>query len=99
VLLGSLLPGTKVALVVEVYSVSDGIEAAPAAKFFHGREQLILAMKAAGSVIAGVFRTIEFAGHNNLKRDALLPGEGGRVRQLSASQAGRVGDDGQHVAA
>ncbi len=56
-------------------------------------------MKAAGSVIAGVFGPVEFVGDDDFERDSLFAGEGDGVRQLGASQAGRIGDDGQHVVA
>ena len=43
--------------------------------------------------------TVEFGGHDDFERDSLFAGEGDGIRQLGAGQAGRVGDDGQHVAA
>src|SRR5882724_2659391 len=66
-LLGRPLAGAEVAPVVEVHTVGDRIEAAPAAKFLHRREQFVLAMKAAGSVIAGIFRPVELAGHDDFE--------------------------------
>ena len=56
-------------------------------------------MEAAGSVVAGILRPVEFAGHDDFERDPLFGGKGGCIRQLGAGQAGRIGDDGQHVAA
>jgi hypothetical protein len=99
VLLGGPLPGTEVALVVDVHAVGNGIKSPLAAEFLHDGEQFILAVKTAGSVVAGVFRAIEFAGHHDLQRDSLLAGEGGGSGQLGSGQTGRIGDHGQHVAA
>src|SRR5882724_9555105 len=98
-LLGRPLAGAEVAPVVEVHTVGDRIEAAPAAKFLHRREQFVLAMKAAGSVIAGIFRPVELAGDDDFEGDLLFSGKGGCIRQLGAGQAGRISDDGQHIAA
>ena len=56
-------------------------------------------MKAAGSVVAGILGPVEFAGDDDFERDSLFGGKGGGVRQLGAGQAGRIGDDGQHIAA
>src|ERR1700732_2403041 len=98
-LLRGQLSGTKVALVVHIYPVSNGVEASLAAEFFHDRKQFVLAMKTAGSVIAGIFRPVEFASGDDFQRDFPLMGEGTRVCQLGTSQAGRISDDGQHIAA
>ena len=43
--------------------------------------------------------TVEFVGGEHLERNALFRGEGDRVGEVGARQAGRIGDDSQHVAA
>ncbi len=60
VLTGGLLAGAKVALVVDVHTIGDHVEAARYAKRFHDREKLVLAVKAAGRVVANVLGTIQF---------------------------------------
>ena len=99
VLTSSLLARTEVALVVEVHAVGDGIEAAGVAKGFHDGEEFVFAMEAARGVVARVFGAIEFGGGDDFERNASLPGEGDRVGELSAREAGRVGDHGQHARA
>src|ERR1700730_2562837 len=98
-LLRGQLSGTKVALVVRIYPISDGVEASLTAEFLQDRKQLVLAMKTAGGVIAGIFRPVELASGDDFQRDFPLMGEGSRVRQLGTGQAGRISDDGQHIAA
>src|SRR5258707_4263694 len=93
-LLGRPLAGAKVALVVDVNTVGDRIEASTAAKFLHRREQFILAMKAAGSVIAGIFRPVELAGHDDFEGDLLFSGKGGCIGQVGAGPAWRISDYG-----
>jgi len=99
VLTSSLLARTEVALVVEVHAVRDRIEAAGVAKGFHDGEEFVLAMEAARGVVAGVFGAIEFGGWDDFEGNVLLMGEGDRVGELSAREAGRVGDHGEHVRA
>ena len=66
------------------------------AEFFHHREELVLAVKTAGSVIASVFRAIQFVGQDDFERDSLFAGKSGCVGQLGAGQAGRIRDHCQH---
>src|ERR1700743_3199433 len=98
-LISSLLSRAKVALVVSVHAVGDGVEAARLAEIVHDLEELILAVEAALSVIAGVFRAVEFRGSDDFNGDSILIGESDRIGQLSAGEAGRIGDYGQHVVA
>src|SRR5215469_7954428 len=91
------LPGPEVPLVIQVDSVRDGAEPPRRAKRLHQREQLVLAVKAARPVIPQIFLTIHLRRVNDLHRDALLPGEGQSVVELSARQAGRIRDHRQHL--
>src|SRR5439155_26324744 len=97
VLLSSELARAEVALVIQVYSVGNRLEAMLAAEIFHHGEQFIFTEKAARSVIARVFRAVEFVGCDDFERNPVLAGKCNRVGKLSASQTGRVCDDGQHV--
>ena len=99
VLRGCGLAGAEVALVVEVHSVGDGFESASRAEILHHREEFVLAVEAAGGIVADVLRAVEFAGRNNFKRNALLASEGDSVGELEAGEAGRVGDDRQQAVA
>ena len=99
VLLCGLLAGAEVALIVKVHAVSDGVEAACGAEFFHHRKKLVFALKAALAIVARIFGAVEFGGGDDFDRNALLVGKGNGIVQLSASQAGRVGDHRQHVCA
>ena len=91
------LAGTEVALIVEIYAVRDGVESARHAQFFHQREQFILTEEAALRIVAHIFGTIEFRGGDHFQRNRLLPRKGDGIGKLRARQAGRVGDDRQHV--
>src|SRR5438552_3379920 len=53
-LLGRPLAGTKIALVVEIHAIGDGIEAVLAAVALHDGEELIFAVEAALCVVAGI---------------------------------------------
>src|ERR1039458_6134771 len=51
---GRLLPGPKVALVVEVHAVGNGIEPQALPLLFHYGEQFVFAVIATGSIITQV---------------------------------------------
>src|SRR5579864_1937824 len=99
VLFCSLLPGTKVALVVNVHAVGNDVEAASYAQFFHHGEKLVFTLKAALAVIAGIFGAVEFGGGDDFERNRLLVGKGDGIVQVRASEAGRVGNHREHVCA
>ena len=92
-----LLTGTKIALIVEVHAIGDSIEAARRPEFFHQRKQFIFAEEAALRIIAHIFRTVKFRGRDYFKGNRLFLGESNCIGKLGARQAGRVGDDRQHV--
>ena len=94
---GCFLAGTKVALIVEVDAVGDGIEAACCAQSFHQGEEFILAEEAALRIVANVLRAVEFRSCDHFQRNGLLLRKGNRVGKLGACQAGGVGNDRQHV--
>ena len=88
VLASGLLSGAEVALVIEIHAVSDGVKAVLFAEGFHDSEEFVFAMEATGCVIASIFGALKLGRWNDLKRNALLLGEGGRIRQLCAREAG-----------
>ena len=94
---GCPLSGTPVALVVEIDSIRDGIEASCLPQFFHQSEQFILAEEAALRIVAHIFWTIEFRSSDRFQRDRLLFGKCNCVGQLGSRQAGGIGNDGQHI--
>src|SRR5579862_575905 len=91
------LSGAEVALIVEVEAVGYRVESARGTEVFHHREEFVFALEAALSVVALVFRAVEFGGGDDLDRDSLLVGESNRVREMSAGEAGGVSDDREHV--
>ena len=94
----SLLARAEVPLIVHVHAVRDGVKAAGGSNFFHHGEELIFAVKASLPVVADIFGTVEFRGRNHLDRDGLLLSKRQSIGKLGASEAGRVGNDRQHVA-
>ncbi len=98
-LLRRLLPRTKVALIVEVHTVCDRIKSARGAQTFHHIKQLILAVKAALSIVPHVLGALEFRSRHHLHRNPLLVRECQSVRKVRACQAGRVSNHRQHVTA
>src|SRR6266705_3051696 len=68
-----------------------------AAEIFHHGEHFIFTEKAARSVIARVFRAVEFVGCDDFERNLVFAGKRNCVGKLSARQAGRVCNDSQHV--
>ena len=68
-----------------------------ARRVFHHRKKFIFALKAALAIVAHIFRTVEFRSGDHFQRNALFVGEGDGVGQMGAGQAGRIGDDRQHV--
>src|SRR5208337_832878 len=95
----SLLAGPEIALVVGINAVSDHVEAALRAEPLHYREQLVLAIEAARGVVLAVLCALHLSSLNNGERDSLLFGERRRVLHLRARQAGRVGENRQHIIA
>src|ERR1051326_3683111 len=95
----SLLPRPKVTLIVNVHAISNGVKSAGGAELFHYRKQFVLALKATLPVVASIFGTIEPGCGNYLDRNSLLVGERECVGKVGSSQAGRVGDHGEHVLA
>ena len=65
---------------------------------FQDREQLVLAMKAAHGVVAGVVGIFQLAGFDDFDRDPVFTGESERVFEVSTSEAGGIGNDGEHAA-
>ena len=96
---GGFLAGTEVAAVVEVHAIGEVGEAELEARGFHLGEELVLAMEAAVAVVANVVWVVEFAGLQDVSRDAVFGGEVERRGQFPAGQGGRVGDDGEHAVA
>ena len=84
-------------VVVEIHSVGDRLEAVRFAECFHDVEEFVFAVEAARRIVARVFGTIEFGRRDDSQRNSLLFSECDRVRQLGTSQAGRIGDYGEHV--
>src|ERR1700757_3063781 len=94
---GGLLPWAEVSLVINVYTIGNCVEALRGAQVFHDGEQFVFALKTTLPVVAGILRTLEFRGGNNLEGDSLLLGEGDGIRQMSPREAGRISDDCQHI--
>ena len=99
VLTGGSLSGTKVALVIHINAVCDRVESMCGAKGFHHREELILAVKTTGGVVAHIFGPVEFAGRNDLERNTLFKSKGGSLGKMGSGETGRIGDHGDHVSA
>src|SRR5437879_10764794 len=94
----SLLARAEVTLIVQIRAVRDGVKTTGRSNFFHHGEELIFTVKASLPVVADIFGTVEFRGRNHLDRDGLLLSKRQRIFKLGASEAGRVGNDRQHVA-
>src|SRR5690242_10968253 len=95
----SLLARPKVTLIVKVHAVSNGVKSAGGTELFHYRKQFVLALKATLPVVASIFGTIELGCGKHLDRNSLLVGERECVGKVGSSQAGRIGDHGEHVVA
>ena len=98
-LLGRLLAGTKIALVVEIHAIGDGIEAVLAAVALHDGEELVFAVEAALCVIAGIIWIFQLLRLDDLAGNVLFLREKQGVFKLSSRQRGRIGDERQHVLA
>src|SRR5215472_11758066 len=94
---GCLLPWTKIALIINIHAISDRNKAVLPRELLHGSEQLVFAMKATRRIIADIFGLFCFMCLDDLKRNPLLLRESHCIFKLSSSQAGRIGDDGQHI--
>src|ERR1700722_15306590 len=97
VLLRRLLSGTEVALVVLIDAVSNRVETTRGAEFLHHIEEFVFAVEATLAVVAGILGTVEFRSRDDLDGDSLLAGESDGVTELGAGQAGRVGDNPEHL--
>ena len=62
-------------------------------------EELVLAVEAAGGVVAGVVLTGELGGSDGDEGDRLRGGEGDGLAEMAARKRGGVRDDGDHAAA
>ena len=93
------LSGTKIALIIDIHTIGNGLEAPFCGKSLHYLEKLVFAVKAPLAIIADVFRSVHFAGLDHFNSDPMFMGEGERILQLRASQAGRVCDYRQHILA
>src|SRR5215472_1897420 len=91
------LTGPEVSLIVDIHAIRNGTKTPLLAELLHDVEKLVFAMKTAGCVIASIFGTIQFRSLDHLQRNLFFFGKRECIRQLRASQAGRVGDYGQHL--
>src|SRR4051794_8012482 len=98
-LFGGGLSGPEFVLIIEIHAIGNLVEAASSTQIFHHSEKLIFAVKAALPVVAGIFGPLELRRGNDFDRKSLLLGERQRVSELSAREAGRIGDHGQHISA
>ena len=94
-----LLSGAKVALVVGVDSVGDGVESAGLAVALEDGEQFVLAVKTAHGIVAGVCGIFQFLRFHNLDRNFALARKGECVFEMCPRQAGGIGNHGAHLAA
>jgi len=96
---GGLLAGAEVLAVIDIEAIGDGSPAEPGAFGLEHGEELILAVEATVGAIDGVGFVFHFAGADGLERNGLFAGKLDRVAVLAARQRGRIGDDGQRLAA
>src|ERR1700679_2063864 len=94
-----LLARAVVAGVVGVEAIDDVRDAAGGALAFEHSKELVLAVEAAGGIVAGVVFVGEFPGGDGDKRNGLRGGEGDGLTQMTARERGRVRNDGKHAAA
>src|SRR5260370_37165201 len=93
-----LLPGAKIALVVSIHSVGDGVESAGLAVALEHGEQFVLAMKAAHGIVADVGGIFQFLRFHTSDRNFKLGRKGGRVFAMGAGQAGGASNHREHLA-
>src|SRR5208282_5419913 len=94
-----LLSGAKIALVVRVDSVGDGVESARLAVALEDGEQFVLTVKTARGIVASVRGIFQFLRFHNLDRNFALPRKSKRIFEMSPRQAGGIGNHGQHPVA
>src|SRR5437764_12535330 len=99
VLLRSTLSGAKVASIVKVLPIRNVAEAQFRTLLIHDREQLVLAVEAAGRIVARILRSRHLISDDNIERNLPALGEFDRELQLMPRQAWRVGEHRQHVLA
>jgi hypothetical protein len=92
-----LLARPEVSLVVNVHAIGDRIEAALGAQLLHDAEQFIFALKTTLAIIPHVVRAVQLGRLDDLDRESLLVGEGNRIREMRACEAGGIRNYGQHV--
>src|SRR5271169_3120170 len=85
---GGLLPWPKVSQIIDVDTISDGVETAALAICFHCGEKLIFAVIAAGRIVNEVFRPFHFTGVDDRQRNPLFLSESYRIPHLRAREAG-----------
>ena len=95
----SCLPGTEIALIINIHAVGNRLKATSCGKCFHHLKEFVFAVEAPLAIIADVFRPVHFAGLDDLNGNAMFLREGKRVLKLGTSQARGVRDYGQHIAA
>ena len=91
-----LLAGTEIALVVGIDAVGDGIEPVGFAVAFEDGEQLILTVKTAHGIVAGVSGVPQFLCFHNFAGNSAVAGEGKRVGKMSTREARGIGDYREH---
>ena len=91
------LAGPEIALIVNIYPVSNRLETALFSKLLHYLKKLVFAVEAALAVITDIFRALHLRSLNDLNRNIVLLGKSQCVLKLCACQAGRIGDYRQHV--
>ena len=84
VLRGGLLAGAVVARVVGVEAVDDVRDPTRGALALEDGEELVLAVEAAGGVVARVVFARELSGSDSDERDGLRSGEGDGLAQVAA---------------
>ena len=90
-----LLSGAVVAGVVGVETVDDVGDAAGDALALEDGKELVLAVEAAGGVIAGVVFAGQLGGVDGDERNGLRCGKGEGLAQMTARKGGGVRDDGE----
>ena len=94
-----LLTGAKIALVVGVDSVGDGVEFVGLAVTFEDGEQFIFAMETAHGIVADVGGVFQFLRFHHFDGDSALTREGECVFEVVSRQAGGIGNHGAHLGA
>ena len=102
VLTGGSLSGTKVALVIHINAVCDGVESMFGAKGFHHREEFVLAVKTPGGVVAQRIRNARSNSPVEMTSewDMLFKSKSGSLGKMSPGEAlGEICNHREHVSA